>query len=91
MSAREWLAVRGVELLAALFVGAVLITGLAVGVPFLRARIAEVMLYSVACVGAVILRSVLDLMARGLVWLGHSVPAIAHVRPLPQAGSAASR
>ncbi len=79
---------RGVELLAALFVAAVLIGGLAAGVPFLRTRIAEVMFYSVACVAAVLVRSALDLMARGLVLLWLAGRAIARARPLPQVRAA---
>jgi hypothetical protein len=88
MGARGWLAMRGVELLAALCVGAVLIGGLAAGVPFLRARIAEVMLYSVACVAAVLVRSALDLMARGLVLLWLAGRAIVRAGPLPQVRAA---
>lgn len=87
MSAREWLAIRGIELLAALFVALVLILGLVAGVPILRLRIAEVILYGVACVAAVILRSALDLAAHGILWLAGLVgvatrpPAVPEVRP----------
>lgn len=88
MSAREWLAVRGVELLAACFVAAVLIGA---WLSAFRARIPEVMLYGVACVAAVLLRSVLDLAAFGIVLLGHSVRALFHLRPWTQLGPAPSR
>ena len=82
---------RGVELLAAIFVAAILIGGLAAGVPFLGSRIAEVILYSVACVAAVILRSALDLVAQGIVLLGQAGRAVIRLRPLPHARPAASR
>ncbi len=91
MSFREWVAMRSVELLAAIFVAGILIGGLAAGAPFLRSRIAEVILYSVACVAAVILRSALDLVARGSVLLGQTARAVTRLRPLPQARPAASR
>ncbi len=65
MSAREWLWHRTTELMGASCVAAVLIGGLWVGIPFLRARIAEVFFYSAACLGAIILRSVIDLFVRG--------------------------
>ncbi len=91
MNVREWLAMRSVELLAAIFVAGILIGGLAAGVPFLRSRIAEVMLYSVACVAAVILRSALDLVAQGILLLGQTARAVTRLRPLPQARPAASR
>ena len=60
-----WLKARAVELGAALCTAGVLIGGLAVGVPFLRARIPETFLYSFCCVSAVLLRAVLDLGFRG--------------------------
>ncbi len=65
MSALEWIEVRAVELLAALFAVGLLIGGLAAGVPFLRARIPEVFLYCVCCLSAVMLHAVLDLSFRG--------------------------
>jgi hypothetical protein len=89
MSVREWLAMRGVELLAAICVAGILIGGVAAGVPFLRSRIAEVILYSVACVAAVILRSALDLVAQGIVLLSQTARAVARLRPLPQVRPAA--
>jgi len=79
---------RGVELLAAIVVAGILIGGLATGVPFLRSRIAEVILYSVACVAAVILRSALDLVAQGIL-LSQTARAVARLRPLPQVRPAA--
>src|SRR5919197_1209688 len=47
-----WLKARGIELAAALCTAGVLIGGLALGVPFLRARILETFLYSFCCVSA---------------------------------------
>ena len=89
MTAREWLALRGVELLAAVVVAAILIGGLWAGVPFLRSRIGEVMLYSVACVAAVILRSALDLVARSIAWLGLAARGALRLRPVPRTHPAA--
>jgi len=66
MTLSGWLKARAVELGAALCTAAILISGLAIGVPFLRARIAETFLYSVCCVSAVLLRAVLDLAARAI-------------------------
>jgi hypothetical protein len=63
-----WLKARLVELGAALCTAAVLIGGLAAGVPFLRARIPEVFLYSFCCVMAVMLRALIDLSVRGAVY-----------------------
>ena len=62
-----WLRARAVELGAALCTAGVLIGGLALGVPFLRARIPETFLYSFCCVSAVLLRAVLDLGVRAAV------------------------
>jgi predicted cation transporter len=70
-----WLKARAVELAAALCTAGVLIGGLALGVPFLRARIPETFLYSFCCVSAVLLRAVLDLAARG------ALLAVRQVRP----------
>lgn len=64
-----WLKTRAVELGAALCTAGVLIGGLAVGVPFLRARIPETFLYSFCCVTAVLLRAVLDLSVRAMLLL----------------------
>ncbi len=64
MSAREWIEVRTIELLAALFAVGLLIGGLAAGVPFLVARIPEVFLYSICCLSAVFLHAALDLSFR---------------------------
>ncbi len=89
MGVREWLATRGIELLAAICVAGILIGGVAVGVPFLRSRIAEVILYSVACVAAVLLRSALDLVAQGIVLLSQTGRVVARLRPLPQVRPAA--
>ena len=66
MSLSSWLQSRAVELGAALCTAAVLIAGLAIGVPFLRARIPETFLYSFCCVSAVVLRAFLDLAVRGI-------------------------
>jgi hypothetical protein len=62
-----WLKARIVELGAAVSTAGVLIGGLAIGVPFLRARIPEVFLYSFCCVTAVVLRAVIDLAVRGVL------------------------
>jgi hypothetical protein len=67
MDVTAWLKARAVELGAALCTAAVLIAGLAIGVPFLRARIAETMLYSFCCVSAVLVRACLDLAVRSVV------------------------
>jgi hypothetical protein len=83
IGARAWLAMRGIELLAALFVATVLIVGLAVGVPILRWRIGEVIIYSFACVAAVILRSALDLAAHGILWVAGFVIPARSSRPVP--------
>lgn len=76
MSPSVWLRARGVELGAALCTAALLIGGLAIGVPFLRARIPETFLYSFCCVTAVVLRAILDLGARGVVF------AVRRIRPV---------
>jgi hypothetical protein len=85
MTLTGWLKARAVELGAALCTAAVLISGLAIGVPFLRARIAETFLYSFCCVGAVLLRAVLDLAARAIPLALRSVrspiPVRASLRP----------
>ena len=70
-----WLKARAVELGAACCTAAVLIGGLAIGVPFLRARIPEVFLYAFCCISAVIVRAALDLLARGVVFAAHQVPS----------------
>ena len=80
---------RGIELLAAICVAGILIGSVATGVPYLRSRIAEVILYSVACVAAVLLRSALDLVAQGIVLLTQTGRAVARPRPLPQVRPAA--
>ena len=82
MTITGWLKARSVELGAALCTAAVLIAGLAVGVPFLRARIPEVFLYSLCCVTAVLFRAVIDLAVRATVFAARSLrpPAPAAVR-----------
>ena len=67
MTAATWVKARLVELGAALCTASVLIGGLALGVPFLRSRIAETFLYSFCCVSAVLLRAGLDLGVRSVV------------------------
>ena len=64
MGTREWLQRRGVELLAALTTASILLGGVAAGVPFLRERVAEALIYSFCCVSAVVVRGLLDLLAR---------------------------
>jgi hypothetical protein len=66
MDVRAWLKARAVELGAALCSAAFLIAGLAIGVPFLRARIPETFLYSFCCVSAVLVRAFLDLAVRSV-------------------------
>ena len=85
MSVRVWFKDRLVELGASLCTAGVLLAGLAIGVPFLRARIAETFLYSFCCVSAVLLRAVLVLTVRGTVWAVRTVYAAAP-RPLPTLG-----
>jgi hypothetical protein len=64
MNVRIWLRERLVELGASLCTAGVLIAGLAIGVPFLRERIAETFLYSFCCISAVLVRAMLDLTVR---------------------------
>lgn len=85
MSVSEWVKDRLVELGASLCTAGVLIAGLALGVPFLRARIAETFLYSFCCVSAVPLRAVLLLTVRGAVWAVRTVYAAAPL-PVPTLG-----
>jgi len=85
MTPSGWLQARAVELGAALGTAAVLIAGLAIGVPFLRARIPETFLYSFCCISAVLLRALLDLALRGVLLAARSlraaVPVPASLRP----------
>jgi hypothetical protein len=74
MGVREWAELRLVEMLASLCAVGLLIAGLAAGVPFLTARIAEVFLYSVCCLSAVILHAGLDLGYRGFRRLALALP-----------------
>jgi hypothetical protein len=85
MGLSSWLKARSVELGAALCTAAVLMAGLAIGVPFLRARIPETFLYSFCCVSAVILRAFLDLAVRGVVLAARSArpAAIVAIRLKP--------
>jgi hypothetical protein len=80
VSVNLWLRDRLVELGASLCTAGVLIIGVAIGVPFLRARIAETFLYSFCCVAAVLLRALLVLTVRSTVWAVRTVYAGA---PLP--------
>jgi hypothetical protein len=85
MSVSTWLQTRAVELGAALCTAAILIAGLAIGVPFLRARIPETFLYCLCCVSAVVIRAVLDLAVRSIVLAARSVrlalPVSARLKP----------
>lgn len=72
MTVSDWLKARSVELGASLCTAAVLIGGLAIGVPFLVERIPEVFLYSFCCVTAVLLRAVIDLAVRATVLAARS-------------------
>ncbi len=71
MTVGVWAKARLVELAASLCTAAVLIGGLAVGVPFLRSRIAETFLYSFCCVAAVVVRAGLDLGVRSVLFAAH--------------------
>jgi hypothetical protein len=73
MSIGVWLRLRGVELLASLCAAALLVGGAAAGIPYLRARIPEIFIYSFCCVAAVLLRAVIDLAIRGSLVLVHAV------------------
>lgn len=86
MTVRAWVGARSVELGASLCTAAVLIGGLALGVPFLLDRIPEVFLYSFSCVAAVLLRAAIDLAVRATVLAARGirpVPAPAKVRLEP--------
>jgi len=83
MAVNAWLKARSVELGAALCTAAVLIGGLAVGVPFLLDRIPETFLYSFCCVTAVLLRAVIDLAMRGTVFAARGIRPAAAIRLEP--------
>jgi len=86
MTVNTWVKARAVELGAALCTAAILIGGLAVGVPFLLERIPEVFLYSFCCVTAVLLRAAIDAAVRASVLAVHGIrpaPAPAAVRLEP--------
>ena len=80
MSVSLWFKDRLVELGASLCTAGVLLASLAIGVPFLRARIAETFIYSFCCVSAVLLRALLVLTIRGTVWAVRTVYAGAPLR-----------
>jgi len=82
MNVGIWVRERLVELGASLCTAGVLIAGLAIGVPFLRERIAETFLYSFCCVSAVLLRAVLDLAARLILRAARAL-VVAAPMPLP--------
>lgn len=86
MNVRIWFRERLVELGASLCTAGVLIAGLAIGIPFLRDRIAETFLYSFCCVSAVLLRAALDLAARVILRAVRAVYAPAPM-PVPALGS----
>jgi hypothetical protein len=73
MTVTVWVKARAVELGASLCTAAVLLAGLAIGVPFLRERIPETFLYSFCCVGAVVLRAAIDLVVRGTVLAARTI------------------
>jgi hypothetical protein len=85
MNVRIWLKERLVELGASLCTAGILIAGLAIGVPFLRERIAETFLYSFCCLSAVLLRAVLDLAVRGTIRAARTVYSAAPL-PVPTLG-----
>jgi hypothetical protein len=82
MTVNIWVKERFVELGASLCTAAVLIAGLAIGVPFLRERIAETFLYSFCCVSAVLLRAMIDLTVRATVRAARTISSAAPV-PVP--------
>ncbi|TMD23441.1 MAG: hypothetical protein E6I99_06640 [Chloroflexi bacterium] len=88
MKPTAWLQARAVELGASLCTAGLLIGGLALGVPFLRARIPEVFLYSFCCVSAVLLRAVIDLAVR-VVMLGARAVRPGHILISPLSRSPA--
>ncbi len=65
MTVSGWLKARFVELGASLCTAGLLVGGVVVGVPFLRERIPQTLLYCFCCVAAVLLRAVIDLAAHG--------------------------
>jgi hypothetical protein len=69
MTPWQWIEIRGAELLAALVTCSFLVGGVWVGVPFLRARIGEVFLYSFCCLTATVLHAAWDLAVRCSRWL----------------------
>ncbi len=73
MTVSGWLKARFVELGASLCTAGVLVGGLAVGVPFLRERIPQTLLYGFCCVAAVLLRTVVDLAAHGSALLVRTI------------------
>ena len=77
-----WLKARAVELAAAFVTAGILIGGLALGVPFLVARVPEVFLNAFCCVAAVILRAALDLAVRGALLAGRQLPVRNMVIPV---------
>jgi hypothetical protein len=79
MTVTGWVKARSVELAASLCTAGLLIAGLALGVPFLRARIPETFLYSFCCVSAVLLRAAIDLMVRGTAFAARSIRPAARV------------
>jgi fucose permease len=85
MTVIGWLKARFVELVASLCTAGVLMSGLVIGVPFLRARIAETFLYSFCCVSAVLLRAAIDLAVRGSVYMTRTIrpasPAATRLEP----------
>ena len=65
MGGREWAELRAVEILASICAVGLLIGGLVAGIPFLTERVAEVFLYSVCCISAVLIHGCIDLCLRG--------------------------
>lgn len=84
MGVRDWAELRLVELLASTFAVALLIAGLAAGLPFLRERIAEVFIYSACCLSAVVLHAAIDLGFRSLRCLARAIASpAANATPAP--------
>ncbi len=85
MTAGEWVRLRLVEFGAALCAASILVGGLTLGVPFLRARAGEVLIYGFCCTAAVVVHSTLDLLARACLRLARLVRRAPRPQPAVEA------